>query len=755
MKITRINKIKGYRAFQDYEWHDLPDFGRFNLIYGWNGSGKTTLSNLFRHIQSLTPITGGLVEFHIDGKPVQGDALTPGMSLPRIRVFNRDLIQESIGRSSLSPIFFLGADSVEKQRQLVELRANQDAVTNLISVKDTAIKAAENALDKFCIKSAAAIKDLLKSSGQNIYNNYDKSNFKKGCLLQVQSKSTSVVIDEKTKVELRQQKDGIPKDKIELLSLTIPDVIKVLCKSEALLQKTVASQIIDELIGNVDLAEWVRTGIPYHTGAKATTQCHFCGSHLLQERLARLEAHFNDAYNKFIEDIDTAIQDIEIKRKLFADVVWPVKAELYSNLTADYVRAKARVISEQNHVKHFMDKVKDALISKRQKPFDKLEMSMALNGAIVPDTQALAQAIDEVHSVINRHNKTTDDFQKEVIKARATLENCYITETLADYNVLTANIRTLNEEKMAADNAKVGYEAEIATIERDIVEHRRPAEQLNEELHSYLGQSDLTFSVKEAGYEIARNGQIATDLSEGERTAIAFLYFLKSLQDKNFTINTDIVVIDDPVSSLDTNALFSAFGYMKARTKEVGQLFVLTHNYNFFCQVKDWFNHEGKSAKYYMVEAGVTDGKRNCSLRKLDELLQKHKSEYHYLFKRVYEEANKAGNRRTLEEYYYIPNIARRLLESFFSFRYPQESGLYKQLVRVDTSFEPAKTARIMRFVHTYSHDESIGESGHDLSLLAETPQIMKEIIELIKHQDLKHFEEMEKIVKSSQSSNN
>ncbi len=42
--------------------------------------------------------------------------------------------------------------------------------------------------------------------------------------------------------------------------------------------------------------------------------------------------------------------------------------------------------------------------------------------------------------------------------------------------------------------------------------------------------------------------------SEGERTAIAFLYFLKSLQDKSFDLANGIVVIDDPVSSLDANA---------------------------------------------------------------------------------------------------------------------------------------------------------------------------------------------------------
>jgi len=47
-KIKKIKKVKGLGLFADYQWDSsLPDFGRYNLFYGWNGSGKTTLSKLF------------------------------------------------------------------------------------------------------------------------------------------------------------------------------------------------------------------------------------------------------------------------------------------------------------------------------------------------------------------------------------------------------------------------------------------------------------------------------------------------------------------------------------------------------------------------------------------------------------------------------------------------------------------------------------------------------------------------------------
>jgi hypothetical protein len=32
--IERIQKLQGYRIFRDFTWGGLPDFGKYNLIYG-------------------------------------------------------------------------------------------------------------------------------------------------------------------------------------------------------------------------------------------------------------------------------------------------------------------------------------------------------------------------------------------------------------------------------------------------------------------------------------------------------------------------------------------------------------------------------------------------------------------------------------------------------------------------------------------------------------------------------------------------
>ena len=297
-------------------------------------------------------------------------------------------------------------------------------------------------------------------------------------------------------------------------------------------------------------------------------------------------------------------------------------------------------------------------------------------------------------------------------------------------------------------------------MERAILEHRRPADELTEELRAYLGRDELRFEVKGTGYALTRGGQPVSHLSEGERTAIAFLYFLKSLQDKSFDVMNGIIVIDDPVSSLDANALFSAFGYMKERTKQAGQLFILTHSFPFFRNVKNWFNHINKHRKKLKLEAHParffllgsrrhTDGTRTSHLGPLDKLLEQHESEYQYLFKRVHDEAHRTDV-VPLEHHYGVPNVARRLIEAFLAFRFPETSGdLGPRLDRVvdQYGYDAAKKTRIQRLLNTYSHAEALLEPEHDLSLLSETQPVLVELLELMRLVDKDHYEGLEKLV--------
>ena len=308
---------------------------------------------------------------------------------------------------------------------------------------------------------------------------------------------------------------------------------------------------------------------------------------------------------------------------------------------------------------------------------------------------------------------------------------------------------------MAAKKTSDELSTKIKEIEKEIIEHRQPAEDLNKDLRQYLGHGELQLEVKDTGYSITRNGEPAQMLSEGEMTAIALLYFLKSLEGRGFDLPNGVVVLDDPGSSLDANAMHLAFSLMRDRTSDAGQLFVLTHNFAFFRQVRNWLryvpgqrNKEPKKrpAFFGMLQCVKQGGHRVSLLRPLDPLLYKYESEYHFLFASVYRFTNGPAP-GGLEACYGMPNVARSLLESFLAFRHPDVfDNLWAALREVETS-DDVRKGRILNFVQTHSHGPAPGQPEHDPSILGESRAILQEILSLIKAEDPGHYAAMEKLV--------
>ena len=172
---------------------------------------------------------------------------------------------------------------------------------------------------------------------------------------------------------------------------------------------------------------------------------------------------------------------------------------------------------------------------------------------------------------------------------------------------------------------------QITQLEREIIEHRQPAEKLNQNLHNYLGHSELQLDIKDTGYTITRNGKLDRSLSEGEMTTIALLYFLKTLNDRRFEMNKGLVVLDDPVSSLDANALFVAFGFIRHYVDGTAQIVILTHNFAMFRLIRNWFHHlkdqnkkdiAKRPARFYMLECSLTEEGRRSRIAPLNQLLE-------------------------------------------------------------------------------------------------------------------------------------
>lgn len=746
MTIQRINKIKGHPVFHDFSWpSDLGEFKKYNLIYGWNRSGKTTLSNLFRAIEKKRAITEGEFEITIDGKEVAGNNFHNEGSLPQVRVFNHDFVSENVftEHGSVTPIFFFGEESIEKQKKIDELKEQVESKLSELFMKESDMYFKGNAYDTFCIDQGRIIKTLLSSSGQNTYNNYDKASFKsKYEELAKLGNWPQYILSEDESNKLKKQKEASAKEKIQSISLSFSDLDTLTKDATNILSQTIVSQALDELKNDQALSDWVKEGLNKHKNGN-TEKCLFCGQKLTKERLQELEAHFNDQYNRFIDGINTKLVSLKRDMLTLQNFRAPDKANLYEHFADSYQLEVDELNRQVSSCKGAMESLTKELEDKKGKPF----LSLSLNTQM-PSNDCLK--LDAVNGIINQHNKETNDFVQTASNARKRLEEHIVASLSYEYeskcNALKGVEKECREFKENIENLKI----EIDTLKQQIIEHRRPANELNSDLCSYLGHDELKFKVKDNGYQIVRGEQVADALSEGEKTAIAFLYFLKSLEDREFDRVNGVVVIDDPVSSLDSNALFHAFGFMKERTKEVGQLFVFTHNFIFFGQTKNWFNHlpgQHKNdpakhlAQFYMINR-KTNTKESPRLTKLDPLLHKYDSEYHYLFSLISKFASASSATDGLEQFYYLPNIARRLLEAFMAFRHPDKIGnFHNQLGAID--FDITKKTRIERFLHTHSHNDQIEEQGHDISILSETSRVLLDILDLIKAEDEKHFNAM------------
>lgn len=743
MPIDRIVGLRDFGVFRDFKWpSDLPGFGRYNLIYGWNGSGKTTLSRLFRDLEAGKPPAMGQATFSIDGHDLKGEDFAQG--LHPIRVFNRDFVFDSVfpeGGGDVPPIFVLGKGSVEKQKEADRLRDQLTREEADLAATRSAKQLADRAFDQYCIDRATVIRDTLRSTG-SIYNNYNKSDYRDSAQkMAAAGDAATHRLTEAGREKLLAQHRATLKEKVRLPTYQQPELKPLADAVSDLLATTVVSAAIQSLKDDPALSTWVRQGLSLHQERQAV-ECLFCGQPMPRDRLAALEAHFNTEYEQLMKWLDDKVTEIEAASKSASELVLPNRAELYEDLASEYGTAEAALRQVLDASRRFLDLLAQSLAEKKGRPFQRLTMDV-----VVPEIDS--DALNRLNEVIVKHNRGCEEFQSRVNDARQSLEAGFVAETEEELVRLRDDVGAAGERVANAETRIGELNAKIVELERAIVDHLRPAEELNEDLHDYLGHDELRLEVKDTGYTIARSGAPAHALSEGEITAIALLYFLKSLRDRRFGLEDGVVVLDDPVSSLDANALYLAFGFIRERTMDAGQLFIFTHNFSFFRAVRNWFHNlrgkEKKSGRFYMLECGHDGNTRRSDIRPLDRLLEKYESEYHYLFARIYREANTPGT-PALEMNYVLPNMARRLLEAFLAFRQPQVSGeLWQKMNRVQ--FDEAKKLRIYRFLQVYSHSGAIGEPEHDPSLLREGQAVLKDLLDLVNSEDPAHFAAMEELV--------
>lgn len=736
--IKSVVKIKNCPSFIDFKpAGDLPEFSKYNLFYGWNGSGKTSFSRILRSFELGqgffdNPEKPAEFEFKLgDGTTISQNNLS---NFKHIRVFNKDFIDNTVFcDNGPKSIFFLGKESKEDKEKITQAEIDLGLLKNDSKAKEALFNKAADNKSKAMTNKARDIKGVLTTPRTDNYRNYEKPNLEEAIKANLEklNNQDNLKLSEERIVAIKKSIVQTSKVKIDILSLPSFDILNLEKKIRDIIAKTVVSKVIEKIKEDEIVSKWVEKGLEIHKD-KNLDICAFCDQKLPSNRIKDLENHFNDEYQKTLRAVQGLKNMCNSRRITF---VFPESSHLYDDLAAEYVSEKKKV---ENAITEF-HRVLDSLIS----VLEQKEMNLFSQPVLSETSPIDINPFSRINEIIERHNQKTDNFESQIEKDKGELELHYIAEFMPTYNEMLAEYDSSQKDHLTLSAAVQKKEDDIKGFKESLLSHHIPAQQISKDLEQFLGRDDIQLKATDAqdGYQIIRNGEIAKNLSEGEKTALAIVYFLAKIKEDDYDLKNGVVVVDDPVSSLDSTAIFQAFSFIKESIKEAGQIFILTHHFDFFRQVKNWFYHcKKEKPEYFMTVCRIESSLRKSSIVKLDKLLIDYESEYHFLFSVLYNFAEK--KQRDLQEMYSIPNVARKFLESFLAFRVPlgsKEPNIYQRLNRID--FDSIKKTRIHRFVETHSHPRyESGVQDFDMTILSETPDIVADLLELVKKEDEKHF---------------
>jgi wobble nucleotide-excising tRNase len=758
--LRRLVRINDFRVFQG--WAQEPaaiDFESVNLIYGVNGSGKSTLASLLAAAPRDEGWTTGLRVTIEDQNGQSATVSTPDHDIwQSLRVFNKDYVAanlrfDSDGDSRTEPLLVLGKGQIDREAHRAAATDRLTAIAQEQPEAKEARSSTEKARDALATRTATLIaEELGVLGGRYAPRSYDARQVKR--LLEGPS---DIAADEDVSTDLAVVRSS------SLPQLAVPprQGFNVRALEDAvrdLLARKATAQPIEALRADATKAAWVQAGLPLHDVDDA---CLFCGSAFTDTRLAELERHFDESLRSLQTDISGLVDRLVDAGKTLAEALdgLPSEHDLYAELRNEST-AEQKVVNEAaGGLQSRLDCLRQLTAEKAGSLFSAQELPVDLQGEGQVDLRPL-------NALIVRHNKMCATLDERRLKAAERVEHQRVEAIRSEYAQYTKQIEKFDGSIRALKKEKLALAAELSALAQERLDAVPLADSLNADLARLLGRDDLAFSLAEDGYIIRRAGEPALYLSEGEKTAISLLYFLKSLDEHDCDRANTIVVIDDPVSSLDSNVVAGVSAHLWARLAgqvRCRQLFLLTHSFDLFRSWSNLLDRVPASVRQRDGIGGTMQELRVRVIRNADGSISRRpflipwpddpqhrnriRSEYHYLFWRAADTLQDCQSNPTpdneLDAAVILPNVCRRLLEGFLSFHYPEKIGDFRGLVEaaIGDMDESVTRTRIVTFLHQYSHNEE-GDISKSVSR-PESISILGAVFDLIRRVNPTHYERM------------
>lgn len=726
--LRKIRELKNYRFFQNFKWdeNDCSLFEKFNLIYGWNGCGKTTLCDFYRDLETGT-ISEASATFSLlfeDSNssihPINQDRLA---TIPyRFKVFHQEYISENIKVDTVRHIFSVGKEQAEKIEEVKRLRsAVTDQVAHIKRI-DADLGALCESFERLKTSRAREIKDAARYSNAYNKNAYFAAHNNLAC----KQTLPEAEYQEALAAIITPMQPSIPLFEVSFIQPSVKEYLS------GILLQTPVNNTIEALKNNTAVSNWVETGLTLHDEL-ASDSCFFCGNKISHLRLEELRDHFNKSYKELSDKITQAIELLRVKYEQFDLIVQklPNQALLYPELRREYSDLCIEIGTLCEQYKTAILAIIDILNRKK---------SDMINGSFLVEFTTVVEPLSFDYSVfhkvlelLEKHNQKTAAFQEHQKQAQKRIEVHLLSLFYDETSDFMQRITVKKGEGEAQRIILKDLQNRILVLEQEIKNSQIPADAINRDIAFIMGRSELVFYNSDLGYQIKRNGKKAKNLSKGEENAIALIYFFNTLLDVESDAANTIIVLDDPISSFDTNFYYNAIGYIREKVQQVGQVFIFTHK---FSLLKDFSMMFKENTNQYILQRL----QNNPQLVNLDKLISQYHDEYAFLFKKIYEFIKNPPSDPS--EYLQYPNMARRVLEGFLTFKLPSTKTMMDKVLELENGRDSKAGRSILRLLNTQSHLRVIPghDSTDDIDTITVLPDTLNQLMEFIKFHDERHY---------------
>ncbi len=622
--INRLQLIRNVGQFDSVNGAANIALSRLTLVYAENGRGKTTLAGILRSLGSNDPVPinertrlGATNPPHVvidcAGGPPTAIFQNGGWnrSLSSIVVFDDQFVDQNVysglivgseHRQRLHELI-LGAQGVALNQRLQDLVAQIEVHNGQLRAKGNAIPATERgalSIDEFC--NLPARDDV----------------------------ETAIQAAERSLAAVREQEPVRSTPEFSPLVLPVFDISAI----DRLLQQDLpaldanAAERVQAHLGQIGRGgeAWIADGmsrIP-RPAASATPVCPFCAQDLRGSPVIdHYRAYFSAGYEQLKRSIADAIATNtrthggDVPAAFERAVRVGVECRLFWARFSDVPELAFDTAAVVRDWRVARDAVAAALTAKLAAPLNRATLTSDARDAIalyeghrvaiaavsqqLHEANAAVRVVKEQAAAGNAAALASDVGRLKAVKARHALPTSALCQAYLDERAAKAATEALRDQARAAldqyrTNVFPAYQTAI-----NVYLQRFNAGFCLDSMTSVntRGGSACTYSVVINNTNVPIGGappapgtpSFRTTLSAGDRNTLALAFFFASL-DHDQSLASKIVVIDDPMTSLDEHRSLTTVQEVRGLAQRVQQVIVLSHSKAFLCAIWQYANRK-------------------------------------------------------------------------------------------------------------------------------------------------------------------